>query len=151
MTEPTDVADRMRPETHFPGNRRRRSFLAASASSAGPFAELPAVETETENEDGDLPLLTEIIPLVVAAPETSADRLDDARLSLVAGDLVHALEQQLAIELPALIEASLLNAQNELRAGISRTLNTALRDFLARRQQLDLPLGEAPQESLSPI
>ena len=149
MTEPTDVADRMRPETHFPGNRRRRSFLAASASSAGPFAELPAVETE--NEDGDLPLLTEIVPIEVAAPATSADRLDDARLSLVAGDLVHALEQQLAIELPALIEASLLNAQNELRAGISRTLNTALRDFLARRQQLDLPLGEAPQESLSPI
>ena len=41
-----------------------------------------------------------------------------------------------------MIEATLLNAQNELRTGVNSTLEMALRDFLARRQQLRLPLDD---------
>ena len=47
-----------------------------------------------------------------------------------------------SIELPTLIEAALVNAQIELRSGISATMKMALRDFLDRRQQLSLPFED---------
>ena len=141
MAEHSDVIDRvdalMRSEGLSPAGRRRRSFIAAPASSEEPF------ELLTHPEDDDLPVLTEIVSVEAAVSEPVHDRFDETLISIIASDLVQSLEQQLAIELPTLIEASLINAQNELRAGVSSTLELALRDFLERRrQQLRLPLEE---------
>ena len=146
MADYLEPNDRWRPEMGHdarPGSRRRRSFLAADASSEQAFVEPQPLESQPlEAEDGDLPLLTEVVANEPAAVVPPATQVDEAWLSTITADLVRTLEQQLASELPALVETSLFNAQSELRARISASLNLALRDFLARRQQLELPLDE---------
>ena len=146
MADPNTVFDRVdaliRPDGSGLGGRRRRSFVAAASDRTESLAQpFPTIE------DDDLPVLTEVVAIEepVAAPAPTSDRVDETLLSIVAADLVHSIEHQLAIELPTLIEATLLNAQNELRTGVNSTLEMALRDFLARRQQLRLPL-ENPNE-----
>jgi len=153
MADPINKSDRidavMHPEGTGLGGRRRRSFVAAATDTV----ELPVHSLPTGGIDGpedfdDLPVLTEIVTAeatvaavaAVAAPEP--DPIDETLLSIIAADLIHSIENQLAIELPTLIEATLLNAQNELRTGVNSTLEMALRDFLARRQQLRLPLDD---------
>ena len=60
--------------------------------------------------------------------------------------LAEAIGRQMAYELPTLIEATLLNAEEGLRTGITATMEAALRDFIARRKQLQLPLDEPGSE-----
>ena len=146
MAEQSDAADRvnslMRPAGKPPVGRRRRSFVAAPADAVETtIAPLPA------NEDEDLPVLTDVVPAEITVSAPPADHFDETLLSIIASDFVHCIEQQLAIELPMLIEATLINAQNELRTGINSTLDMALRDFLARRQQLRLPLDEPNRDA----
>ena len=140
MAENNSIIERtdafMRPEGSPLGGRRRRSFVATTVDKAPPSAPPPSEDEE------DIPVLTEIVPAELAPPEPPAVRDDEALLAIIASDLVRSLEQQLAIELPTLIEAALINAQMELRSGISSTMSMALRDFLARRQQLSLPFEE---------
>jgi len=137
MDDHSDLVDRadalMQPDG--PAARRRRSFVAAPAEKA-------ASALLAANEDDDLPLLTEVIVAEEPVAQTRPDRVDETLLAIIAADLVHNLQQQLAVELPTLIEASLIGAQNELRSGINSTLELALRDFLARRQQLRLPFDD---------
>jgi hypothetical protein len=142
MSEHTDVVERadllMQAGTSPFGGRRRRSFVAATTRNA----ELTSTPLPTIDDD-DLPVLTDVVPAEVEPVSDASNEPDEeALLSIIAADLVHSIEQQLAIELPTLIEATLINAQNELRAGVNSTLEMALRDFLARRQQLRLPLDE---------
>jgi len=150
MAENPDVVERadslMRSGANAFGGRRRRSFVAAHVDAADVAA--PAADAPLPNiEDEDLPVLTDVVP---AEPESAPepdhrDRDDERLLSIIAADLVCSIEQQLAIELPMLIEATLINAQNELRSGISSIMGMALRDFLAHRQQLRLPLDDPNQ------
>ena len=150
MAEPINMSDRidavMHPEGTGLGGRRRRSFVAAASDTVElPVHSLPTMEIDGPEDFDDLPVLTEIVTAeatvaAVAAPEP--DPIDETLLSIIAADLIHSIENQLAIELPTLIEATLLNAQNELRTGVNSTLEMALRDFLARRQQLRLPLDD---------
>ncbi len=133
MTEHSDVVDRADSLM-----RRRRSFVASVSGKTEPISAPPPI-----SEDEDLPVLTEVVSAEAVIPETQAEPyIEEALLSIIAADLVHTLERQLAIELPSLIEATLLNAQEELRSGINSTLDMALRDFLARRHQLSLSLDE---------
>lgn len=133
MTERSDVVDRANSLM-----RRRRSFVASitdKPDTTGPAA--------TADEDDDLPVLTDIVAGEASAPSSRADRYDEeALLSIIATDLVRTLERQLATELPTLIEAALLSAQQELQTGINSTLEMALKAFLARRHQLSLPLDD---------
>ena len=150
MADPINMSDRidavMHPEGTGLGGRRRRSFVAAASDTVElPVHSLPTMEIDGPEDFDDLPVLTEIVTAeasvaAVAAPEP--DPIDETLLSIIAADLIHSIENQLAIELPTLIEATLLNAQNELRTGVNSTLEMALRDFLARRQQLRLPLDD---------
>jgi len=134
-----------RPEGATPfAAGRRRSFVAAPQPA--PSAEPTAAAESPGVEEDDLPVLTEVVAPETAVSEAPPDRFDESLLSIIASDLVRTIEQQLAIELPTLIEATLLNAQAELRTGINATLELALRDFLARRQQLHLPLDEPNRE-----
>ena len=112
--------------------KRRRSFVAGQPAATPPPA-----------EDEDLPVLTEILAPEAALAETPPDRQDDTLVSLQAADLAQAVQQRLAAELPSLIEASLALVEQEIRQGIADTVDSALKDFIARRQQLRLPLGES--------
>ena len=132
--ERTDAVTR--PEGKTVGGRRRRSFVATAGDKTPPGPPTPPEDEE------DIPVLTEIVVAEPAPPEPPAVRDDEALLAIIASDLVRSLEQQLAIELPTLIEAALINEQMELRSGISSTMSMALHDFLARRQQLSLPFEE---------
>jgi hypothetical protein len=137
MTEHSDVVDRADSLM-----RRRRSFVASVSGKTEPISAPPPI-----SEDEDLPVLTEVVSAEAVIPETQAEPyIEEALLSIIAADLVHTLERQLAIELPSLIEATLLNAQEELRSGINSTLDMALRDFLARRHQLSLSLNEPSRD-----
>ena len=142
MSEPSDVVDRA--DTLM---RRRRSFVAAPVVRPQPVnATQNVVAGEAApritGEDDDLPVLTEVLPAEASVFEERDDRFDETQVSLLAADIAHAIGQQLTCDLPSLIEAALLNAGEELRNGISATLETALNDFIARRKQLRLPLDE---------
>jgi len=132
MAEHSDVVDRIDSLM-----KRRRSFVASTArKNDTASAPLPT------NDDNDLPVLTEVVSAEAAVSEVSPDRFDETQVSLLASDIAHAIGQQLTYELPTLLEATLLTAGEELRARITSTMETALRDFIARRKQLRLPLDE---------
>ena len=137
MADITDVVDRADLLM-----RRRRSFVAAQPIRAEPIPEIPTLTTPASTLEDDLPVLTEVVSAEASVSEKRAERLDETEVALLAAEIAHAIEHQLAIELPTLIEAVLLNAGEELRSGINSTMETALRDFLARRKQLRLPLDE---------
>ena len=137
MADITDVVDRADLLM-----RRRRSFVAAQPIRAEPIPEIPTLTTPASTLEDDLPVLTEIVSAEASVSEKRVERLDETEVALMAAEIAHAIEHQLAIELPPLIEAVLLNASEELRSGINSTMETALRDFLARRKQLRLPLDE---------
>jgi hypothetical protein len=139
MTGQTDAIDPRAVTNELPpGGRRRRSFVAAPSNltKAAPAYALP------QHEEEDLPVLTEVVSAEAAVSEDKTDRIDETQVTLLASEIAHAFGQQLTTELPALLEAALINAGEELRAGISSAMETALRDFIARRKQLHLPLDE---------
>ena len=147
MADPINLSDRidavMHPEGTSLGGRRRRSFVAAASDTVElPVHSLPTMGIDGPEDFDDLPVLTEIVTVEAAVATPKPDPIDETLLAIIAADLIHSIENQLAIELPTLIEATLLNAQNELRTGVNSTLEMALRDFLARRQQLRLPLDD---------
>ena len=141
MAEQSDVVDRAdaltHPEGSSPSGRRRRNFVATPTSRAA-----PAAMAKVAHEDDDLPVLTEVVSAEAAVSEDKTDRFDETQVTLLASDIAHAIGQQLTDDMPSLLEAALLNAGEELRAGITSTMETALRDFIARRKQLRLPLDE---------
>ena len=148
--------------------RRRRSFLASKQSEFLEADTLPtppqplpgALEDASKGTDeDDIPVLTEVVtgdpatppqqPLP-SEPPSEAPKPDlaasvDARFEELAAQMAEAIGRQMAYELPTLIEATLLNASEDLRTGITATMEAALRDFNARRKQLQLPL-DAPDE-----
>ena len=142
----------------FP-TRRRRSFLAARHSERLEADTIPAALEKTAEED-DIPVLTEVVTPdqnknqaapadeLVPVPDLSAGF--DGRLEELVAQMAEAIGRQMAYELPTLIEATLLNASEELRTGITATMEAALRDFSARRKQLQLPLDPPGAESSTP-
>ena len=136
LIERTDAF--MRADSGSFGGRRRRSFVATTTDQANATANT----SDPAEEDEDIPVLTEVVSPEPPAPEAPAVIDEETLLAIIASDLVRNLENQLAIELPTLIEAALVNAQIELRSGISATMKMALRDFLDRRQQLSLPFED---------
>lgn len=126
--------------------RRRRSFLAVRQESAVEADTLPVPTID----DDDIPVLTEVVSSgeeahdspVVDKTRPDASTTLDARLEELATLMADAIGRQMAYELPTLIEATLLNASEDLRSGITATMEAALRDFIARRKQLALPLDE---------
>ena len=136
MAAPTDVVDRA--DTLM---RRRRTFVAARPRPPE-IASVPPNLAPQVAEDDDLPVLTEVVAVDAAGFTEHSERFDETQVSLLASDIAHAIGQQLTSDLPNLLETTLLNAGEELRAGITATMETALRDFIARRKQLQLPLEE---------
>ena len=133
MADSSDVVDRADSLM-----RRRRSFVAAPPAIQPP----QVVEAPRVIEEDDIPVLTEVVSAEAAVSEDRPQHDDDTQVTLLASDLAHAIGQQLAYELPTLLEAVLINAGEELRVGITETMEAALRDYIARRKQLRLPLED---------
>lgn len=137
--------------------RRRRSFLAARRNDSLEADTIPMATEEMAEED-DIPVLTEVVTAdqdkdnapVTEDPIPDFSPSFDARLEELATQMAEAIGRQMACELPTLIEATLLNASEELRTGITATMETALRDFSAHRKQLQLPLDASDMESKAP-
>lgn len=159
MADTNDVLNRadslMRPEgerahgsSPLGETRRRRAFVAAPKEAplrgapVMPRLEEIDLAATTPADDEDLPVLTEIVAPEAAVAEAAPDRFDETLVSILAADLAHSIESRLAVELPSLIEATLDSFQQDLRRGIVAATDAALKDFLARRQQLRLPLDE---------
>ena len=123
--------------------RRRRSFVANTASPSG---ETRTAEPMAIDVEEDIPVLTEEVlpdtPLATAPRE----RFDETLAARLASEFSHTLERRLAAELPSLVEASLAVLEADLRRGILDTADSAIKDFLARREQLRLPLEEPDGE-----
>jgi hypothetical protein len=113
--------------------KKRRSFVAGStATTPAPVAD----------NDDDLPLLTDIVELAeVAAEAPGPDTVAPLQpmLDALAADLAHAIEDRLALDLPEILETAVEELRSQLRVGIAGSVESATRDFLARRQQLRLP------------
>jgi hypothetical protein len=117
--------------------RRRRSFVANTEPIANTATEAPPIETEE-----DIPTLTEEVLPDIPAASAPRDRFDETMAARLASEFAHTLERRLAAELPSLVEASLAVLEADLRRGILDTADSAIKDFLARREQLRLPLEE---------
>ena len=143
--------DVMSPETAAPETAAPETAAPETAApeTAGPEPDIPAAADED-----DIPLLTEVVPSdepedeerIADEPKPEPSATFDDRLEELAAQMTEAIERQMAYELPTLIEATLLNAEEGLRTGITATMEAALRDFIVRRQQLQLPLDEPGSE-----
>lgn len=121
--------------------RRRRSFVAGPASPAAPDVP-PDTATAAAEADEDIPVLTEEVLPETPVGVAPRDRFDETLAARLASEFAHTLERRLAAELPSLVEASLAVLEADLRRGILDTADGAIKDFLARREQLRLPLDD---------
>ncbi|MEF8700201.1 MAG: hypothetical protein V5B32_00950 [Candidatus Accumulibacter sp. UW26] len=151
MTDDSDLIDRanslINADTAAAGSsressrrlRRRRSFLASTTLEV---TTLPALPGRPAGDDDDLPLLTEVVLPALPADAKSAGQVAPVRRPDLAADLVDLIDRRLQSELPALIDATVQHASDHLRRGIDAAVGTAVRDFLAERGQLRLPLED---------
>lgn len=127
--------------------RRRRSFLASTMPTvtadgiAGMVGIVGMVSSATPDESDDLPVLTDVVVPVEVEPAPSLESLSDGLRQTLAEELAQRLEQQLHREMPALVEAALLAANNYLQHAIAATIEAALDDFREQAQR--------PAESLA--
>ena len=114
---------------------KRRSFVAQGAA-----------ETESpRQEDDDLPILTEVFDISEVSgdhPNNLTHTLSDPLLESIAAELTHAVQQRMTSDLPVLLDEALSRLAKDLRQGIHQISEAAIRDYLARRRQLTLPLDE---------
>lgn len=126
---------------------RRRSFVArtqpppAAPPESAPPATRPAPLVALDFDE-DIPVLTEEVQPEMPADGAPRDRFDATLAARLASEFAHTLERRLAAELPSLVEASLAVLEADLRRGILDTADSAIKDFLAHREQLRLPLDE---------
>lgn len=125
---------------------RRRSFVATPPPAPEPVLTLddfPVLIAEAiPATDDDIPVLTEEVLPDIPASSISRDRFDETLATRLASEFAHSLERRLAAELPTLVEASLAVLESDLRRGILDIANDAIKDFVARREQLRLPLED---------
>jgi hypothetical protein len=89
-----------------------------------------AMPIQLTPEEEDLPILTEIVTIKAAE---KSPLFDKTQISALTSEIVDAVRQQLSFELSTLLEAVLLSTSEELRASIAVIVETAVRDYLARR------------------
>jgi hypothetical protein len=137
--------------------KRRRNFLATrqNRSIEAEPSLIEALETDAlpvSKEEDDLPVLTEVVSVeeegetpVSAAPRDSPTASGEVSLEELATRMAEAINQQMAYELPTLIEATLLSIGADLRAGIASTMEAALRDFIDHYKESPAPDEQVPK------
>jgi hypothetical protein len=140
--------------------RPRRSFVAkppATSDAVDRVADAPekgawptsdeaprADKLDAAEELDDLPVLTDVVAFddAIDGADRRQERIDETQVALLAAQIAHSIGEQLARDLPGLIETALASAGEQLSRGIGATMETALQDFIAHRRQLALPLDE---------
>lgn len=122
--------------------RRRRAFVAAPPQELPGDVPMLVEEALPRPTDDDIPVLTEEVLPDTPTGALPRDKFDEKLASRLASEFAHSLELRLAAELPSLVEASLAVLEADLRRGILDIANDAIKDFVARREQLRLPLEE---------
>ncbi|MCK6406507.1 MAG: hypothetical protein L6Q60_10885 [Rhodocyclaceae bacterium] len=127
--------------------RRRRAFVAAPAATPAVAMDfdVPLLTEEQSPRlpaEDDIPVLTEEVFPDTPAAASTRDKFDEKLAARLASEFALSLERRLAAELPTFVEASLAVLEADLRRGILDIANEAIKDFVARREQLRLPLEE---------
>lgn len=123
--------------------QKRRSYVAQVDPPNGAAGGRPIEVAAAVNEDDDVPVLTEVVDIAevsIDAPATAGPTPVEPMLDAIAAELANALHQRLADELPSLLDTAFEHFSDEVRAGIRGITETAVRDFIERRRQLNLPL-----------
>ncbi len=122
------------------GLRRRRSFLASQTPTNPP--DKLAGTTPPSGGDDDLPVLTDIVPLAELLPAESLESISARLRQALALELGQLIDQQLRKELPALLEAALEHAADQLQRTLCATAEALVRDFLAPAAPTRPPLAD---------
>ncbi|MDR1162419.1 MAG: hypothetical protein LBM17_01090 [Candidatus Accumulibacter sp.] len=83
--------------------------------------------------DEDLPILTEVVSSETQAARDARARVDAAHDQALTAEIVEAVKKRFSYELPTLLEAVLLNTTEELEAGITTIVETAVRELTAKK------------------
>ncbi|MDR1275283.1 MAG: hypothetical protein LBL72_02695 [Candidatus Accumulibacter sp.] len=86
--------------------------------------------------DEDLPILTEVVSSETQAAQTAHDAralADAAHFQAITAEIVEAVKKRFSYELTTLLEAVLLNTTEELEAGITTIVETAVRELTAKK------------------
>jgi hypothetical protein len=127
---------------------RRRSYVAqsgdptAGAAVGGSGTGKRGTPPAPSADDDDVPVLTEEVGAAVSTaelPSPRAARSEDPESGSLTAELVDLVEQRLASELPALLDTAIARLAAELRGGIGKITEAAVRDFLARQQPTEPP------------
>lgn len=124
---------------------RADTLIRRQRSAAAPFS--PAVRRTPAD---DLPLLTEVVeggatqaPMAIAGDD---EAFNQALIEIAATELAQAIEHRLRVELPSLVEATLITLREDLGRGIAAATEAALRDFLGRHAAPTPPAADAPND-----
>ena len=126
--------------------RRRRSFLASAdpADTEDGGTRFP----RRSSEEDDLPLLTDVVAAEDAEAAETAEEIAARLRPALAAEVAQIVGRSLEASLLTLVEAALVDASDRLRRDLEASLTTALRDFVAQRGQLQLPLDEPANDQV---
>jgi len=130
MSQPRDVIDRIDSLVN-----RKRVFVAGAGT---------ANLKKSASDDEDIPMLTEVVDINEVsgdAPNAAAPPIEPL-LDAVTLEFTCQLQQRFAEELPILIDEATAKLKIELQQAVHRITDQTLRDFVAKRQQLPLPLPD---------
>jgi hypothetical protein len=122
--------------------QRKRVFVAGAPSA-------PLKTDLATMDDEDLPVLTEIVDISEVsgdAPNAAARQAMDPLADAVTQEFALQLQQRFASELPGLIDQATAKLAIELQQAVQRIAEQCLRDFVAQRRQLPLPLSNHATE-----
>jgi hypothetical protein len=133
------------------GTRRRRSFLASQAPTEPP-AEPPAklAGTNPAGGDDDLPVLTDIVLPAELIPAESLESIGARLRQALAVEIGQVIDQQLRKELPALLDAALEHAADQLQHTLCAGVEALVRDFLAPAAPTRPPHADRGDSSKEP-
>ena len=138
MTQASDVIDRIDSLMH-----RKRVFVASTAVA-------DAAAPAPTSEDEDIPVLTEIVDITEVSgdtPSASATPPLAPLLDAVAQDFAQQLQARFASELAILIDTTTARLRVEIQQTVHRITDETLRDLIAQRRQIALPLGDANEKN----
>lgn len=129
-----------RPDRPFSPRPNRRRFVAERVDQ-------PEVSAAPFDDDDDLPLLTEVVDLSVAAPAIAP--LPPLFTDADAETIVATVEASLCAQIPALIAAAAATLEEDLKRGLTALVEDSLRDALADYLPEPDFSGDEPEEEIA--
>lgn len=115
--------------------QRKRVFVARDARTQ-------SIAVPPPPSDDDLPVLTDVVEPENTPPESHQRDLVEPLLDALRHELSEVLRQQLATDIPELVQQATAQLAIELQQAILRRAEASMAEYLARRRQLPLQLVE---------